>query len=480
MHSNVDTQPKTTGATPTGKSPVARLWGFFSSMKTAIALLLILAAASVVGTVIEQGLPAEMYIGRYGQHTYRVLKAVMLTDVYHSPWYNLLLALIGLNLTVCSVNRFRIAWRRTFSPNPVVKAPQIESMQRSERYTTTVDAHDAAHRVCSSLRSAAYHCTVDRGADAVSIHAVRGRMNTWGPYLTHLSILIIFAGAIIGHRLGFEGRTLIQEGESMRNYYVPGDGGMRTLDFDLRLRSFKVEHDAEHNPTAYKSDLDVLDGGVPAAHKVIDVNHPLTYKGVSFFQESYGIAGLKVKVTGRSGRPRTLNYEIRQDTDGSYTIPENAPRLVAVDGKTFAIFVHSFEPDFVEEMNGSASPMPIHPAVQVYANDKWPGDKAMKWWSVLGWLPVGKSVDYNGCTITLDRAVSYTVLGVSMNPGLPVVYVGFALMLLGVFISFYVTRKTIRIRVTDSSTGTVVLVGASTRAPESGFDRIFDRIREAL
>ncbi len=46
---------------------IRALWVFFSSMKTAITLLLLLAIGSVIGTIIPQGGPPEMYIQKYGQ-----------------------------------------------------------------------------------------------------------------------------------------------------------------------------------------------------------------------------------------------------------------------------------------------------------------------------------------------------------------------------------------------------------------------------
>ncbi|MGB9588946.1 MAG: cytochrome c biogenesis protein ResB, partial [Armatimonadota bacterium] len=45
---------------------ISALWVTFSSMKTAIVLLLLLAVISVAGTLIPQGGPPDMYYQMYG------------------------------------------------------------------------------------------------------------------------------------------------------------------------------------------------------------------------------------------------------------------------------------------------------------------------------------------------------------------------------------------------------------------------------
>ena len=457
----------------------AALWRTFSSMKTAIVLLPILAAASVAGTIIEQNAPA----GAYNPSVYPILKALGLTDFYHSGWYVLLLTLISINLTVCSINRFGISWRRTFQPRASAKPGQTARMQRSEKLTSPNTVEEAAGKVMAALRAGAHRILREQdGGDAV-LYASKGRLGIWGPYLTHLSILVIFAGAILGNRLGFHGRVTIAEGDWTDSYYLEGGGQERDLGFRLALRKFTIEHDNDRNPTGYKSDLQVFEGGNPAAGKVIDVNHPLTYKGISFFQADYGLSGIVIRVTGPDGDTERFSLDVKtQDTPAGkqYFISSDPWKEVRIGGRKLTIFAHDLAPDYIGGERINASDMPLNPAILVMANDRFPEYRGLDAWSKLGWLAVSDSAKYNGFTITLEKAIDYTGLGVARNPGLPAVYSGFGLMLLGVFIAFYVSHKVISVRISSSEGGAAILIGGMSRSDPSALDKDFERLRNAL
>ncbi|HUV04163.1 MAG TPA: cytochrome c biogenesis protein ResB [Armatimonadota bacterium] len=455
------------------------VWRTFSSMKTAIVLLLILAAASVAGTVIEQNAPAEAY----DPSLHPILKALGLTNVYGSSWYVLLLALIGINLMVCSINRFGTAWRRTFRPRVAAKPSQIANMQRSEKLASTGTVQEAAGKVAAALCAGSYHVVTEQDGSEVVLYASKGRPGIWGPYVTHLSILVIFAGAMLGNRLGFHGHTIIAEGDYTDSYLLQDNGQKGDLGFRIALEQFTIEHDKERNPTGYKSDLKVFEGGRLAARKVIDVNHPLTYKGVSFFQADYGLSGLVMKITGPNGDTERFHVNVwTQDTPSGkqYCISGDPWSEVKLGGRKLTIFVHNLAPDYIGGEQINASDMPLNPAILIMANDRFPEYKGLDAWSRLGWLPVSHSAEYKGFRITLEKAIDYTGLEVVRNPGLPIIYSGFGLMLLGVFISFYISHKVVRIRVSPSKEGAAVVAGGMSRSDPSVLDKDFERLRSAL
>ena len=80
------------------------LLNFFTSVRVAITLLIILICASIVGTLVPQGGTAQDYAVRYGQFG-SVLERLQLTRLYHSFWYIALLALFALNIIVCTLER---------------------------------------------------------------------------------------------------------------------------------------------------------------------------------------------------------------------------------------------------------------------------------------------------------------------------------------------------------------------------------------
>lgn len=351
-------------------APLKAIWNILSSMKTAVVLLLLVAAASVLGTVERLGL----------------------TDFYHTVWYNSLLALIGLNLMVCSINRFGATWRH-------------------------------ARRIRQ-----------EQGVLILSI---------WGPYLTHLSLLVIFAGAILGSRLGFEGYTTIIEGKHAESCTLKS-GPEKSLGFQVTLNKFTIEHDADHNVTGYKSDLAIYDNNKLAKKKVIDVNHPLAYKGISFYQVDYGLDCFILKITAPTGETAWIPFGIDTQNvpeEKQYVFTDSPLKQIGLGGKKLSIYVHNFAPDFISDKEINAGFIPINPAAQIMVSDRFPEYKGLDAWQQLGWLELYDSVKFKGFTITMEDITEYTSLQVAKNPGLPIIYAGFGLLLIGVFVSFYITRK---------------------------------------
>lgn len=471
------------------------LWALFSSMKTAIVLLLLLAAASIAGTIIEQNqLPAH-YIRHYGVGKYNLFRSMGLTNLYHSTWYVLLLWLFATNLAVCSINRFGIAWRKTFQPKVAARAEQIANYQPSETLSCSGRVDDVAPKVASALRSASYRVWKEQAGSEIAFYAAKGRMSVWGPYLTHLSILVIFAGSILGGVMGSNGYVTITEGKRADSYRreAPDQKEEDTkLGFGVGLRKFHIKYDTRRlahgfvsrEVVGYKSDLQVYEGGKPVLRRVVDVNHPLTYRGMSFFQSSYGLLGFWVKVTAPNGESRRLPFWIalQDNPQGgqTYAITDQPYKTLQFGDKKLTVFVHNFVPDFVGGKQVAASNLPINPAAQVMVNERFPEYRGMDAWTKLGWLPIAKPVDYKGYTVTLDDAVDYTHLQVSQNPALPVIYTGFAMMLIGVFMSFYVVHKVVRVCVSPSKEGVAVVAGGISRGEPSAFDRDFARLRDAI
>jgi hypothetical protein len=82
-----------------------RFWDFFASVKLSFVLLLSLALASVLGTLLPQKEHVSVYVQQFGEAGARLILGLRLDDMYHAPWFLLLLALLAANLVICSLNR---------------------------------------------------------------------------------------------------------------------------------------------------------------------------------------------------------------------------------------------------------------------------------------------------------------------------------------------------------------------------------------
>jgi len=78
------------------------IWDFFCSLKLTIVILILLAATSIIGTIIQQNRQPEEYIRIYGEATFRLFEKLHFFDMYHSWWFLALLTLFAINLVSCS------------------------------------------------------------------------------------------------------------------------------------------------------------------------------------------------------------------------------------------------------------------------------------------------------------------------------------------------------------------------------------------
>ncbi len=77
-------------------SPIDQVWDFFISVKLAIFTLIILAIASIFGTIVEQNQPPEKYHQIYEDWAFALMNRINLFDMYHSWWFTV-------NLTCCTI-----------------------------------------------------------------------------------------------------------------------------------------------------------------------------------------------------------------------------------------------------------------------------------------------------------------------------------------------------------------------------------------
>ena len=90
---------------------------FISSMRFAIILLVIMAAACSVGSLVTQNQTYAWYAARYSERTAALIVALHLDDAFHSWYFILISAFLCLNLLLCNVIRLPSLIKRTAKEN---------------------------------------------------------------------------------------------------------------------------------------------------------------------------------------------------------------------------------------------------------------------------------------------------------------------------------------------------------------------------
>ncbi len=434
------------------------VWDFFCSLKLAIFTLITLAVTSIIGTVIEQNLTRQQYLRVFSEKTYNALNKLQFFDMYHSWWFIALLVLFCINLICCSIKRFPRVWRIVHNPVLTPDDKMLKAFSNSDEVRVKGDLASWSARMEEFLRDnfAAPRKTVTESG--VYLYAEKNRFSRLGVYVTHLSILIIFTGAIIGNLFGYKGYVTIAEGDTVSKFWLRGDQIPRPLGFDLRCDDFSVSfYPGSQRPKEYRSVLTIIDDGkVTVDKRPIVVNDPLTYNGITFYQSNYGPAGdevvqIKVKLRGEDkvdaltfsrGDVATLpnGDKVRlADFTSSYRNFGAAARveMIPADGERQVVTIFKNFPDFDKERKGK----------------------------------------YVFTLVDFDQRY-YTGLQVTKDPGVWVVWLGCALLVLGCIVAFFVSHRRLWLVLKeDKGKVKIRLVGSSHRN-QPAFALYFDSLKE--
>ena len=447
------------------QSVMDKVWNFFTSLKLAISVLIVLAVASIFGTIVEQNQPIEKYRQVYTDATIRVLDALSLFDMYHSWWFLLLLVLFTVNLSCCTLDRLPRVLKVVRNPKTTLDDNLEKSLGLVERWKKKGSLDAWVDGYAQAVGKIAGKPVVTRNGETVHLYAEKGVVSRFGVYVTHLSIIVIFIGAIVGNVLGFKGFVNILEGQSIRQVETPS--GARTIDlgFQVRCNTFSLTFYTDQHghqtqqPKEYASDLSVIDNGREVLRKRIVVNDPLQYKGIWFYQSSYGPAGsasAQLSVQDASGAPVTnLSLFVGQ--------PAEIPGYGTVTGV-------DYQPNY----------QGLGPALLVVLEK--PGQAAARFWLAQN-RPEFDRQRKDRFVLVFGglRQAYFTGLQVAKDPGVNVVWAGCTLMVVGIIIAFFMSHQRLWVRLAPTGDGRVdVVVAGSASKNRLAFEKKFEKIRTDL
>lgn len=444
-----------------------KIKSFFTSVKLTIGLLIAIAVASILGTLIPQGGVSEEFARRVGPGLVSVFNTLQLFDMYHSIWFFLLMGLLSANLVSCSWARFPATlrlFRRTEAapPDSVFKDPPLAGTIKFEG-----SPDEFSKKIESALDSLRFR-KVQAKENIIS--GEKGAFSHFGVYFVHLSVIVIIAGAVIGSLFGFDGFANIPVGGAVESVVLKNGKGMHKLDFSIRCDDFKAEFYEGGVPKEFKSDISLLKNGAPVLSGPLMVNHPIEYEGVRIFQASYGEeaseAVLKVK-----------------SPSGSRLVTARLGESFDLPGNINPAHVIRIESDLMKM--GPAVKLSIDsPAgeVQLWVFQNIEGIR-MSHPDIFEIAPMFNPARLKPYHFFLEGISTrqFTGLQVNSDPGLPLVGTGAALMIFGFLVVYLLSRRQVWVRVekVDGRKARVSIAGRCSRDP-AGLDRDMKRIWEKL
>ncbi|MBF2085673.1 cytochrome c biogenesis protein [Thermoleptolyngbya sp. C42_A2020_037] len=410
-----------------------------ADLRLAIVLLLAIALFSVSGTVIEQGQSLAFYQENYpespalfGFLTWKVILTAGLDHVYRTWWFLALLILFGSSLIACTFTRqfptLKAAQKWSYYTQP----RQFEKLAMSaEVDAATLDGLEPL------LQRKGYR--LFREGDR--LYARKGIVGRIGPIIVHASMILVLLGSIWGAMTGFFAQEMIPSGETftIQNIFDAGPWAEPQIpkDWSVRVNRFWIDYTPEGNIDQFYSDLSVLDAaGQEVKRKTIHVNEPLRYKGVTLYQADWAIAAVRVQLNNSP----ILQIPMGQlDTGGA--------------GRLWGTWLPT-KPDLSEGVSLIAKD--LKGTVLVYDQDG----------QLISTVRAGMATEVNGVRLTVAELVGSTGLQIKADPGIPIVYTGFGLLMISVLMS-YVSHS----QVWALQQGKTLYVGGRTNRAQVAFER---------
>ena len=369
----------------------AKLLNTLASVKFAVTVVVLIAVACLIGTLLPQGTEVVAYVRKNPSAAERMqfFDKLGLTHVFYSWWFIALLGVLASTVATCSMRRF---------------------------------------------------ATVRRTTGSVQRRAL-------GSMITHISILLILVGGVIRGMWGEKGYIELREGQTQAQFQI--DKRSKPLPFALQLADFKIETYAEGKRADQDRGDQIL---VEWPERKLRAQLPVQLDIQQSFADSFRIRVLKYI-------PDFIVDMKTREVSSRSNEPNNPAILVEVVGPNYQNnrWLFARFPDFVmHTADGHESgPSPIR---MVYENSGAPKTQAAVTGPIKSFkstlrivennqvvqtrvVEVNSPFRYKGYTFYQSgynpRDLSWTSLQVVRDPGVPVVYAGFCLMIAGLFIVFY-------------------------------------------
>ena len=259
------------------------IWRQLTSMRTALALLLLLAVASIPGSIFPQRSQNPLKVNEYygtNPGLAKWLDRLALFNVYSSPWFSAIYILLFISLIGCVLPR---TWEHFKSARalPPMTPKNLERLEEFHEIKVSHSEGDLLALAESALRKRRYR--IRKLPD--SIGAEKGFIRETGNLLFHLSLILLLIGVAFGSLGGMRADVIVSEGETFTNVATSYDslstGTLFSIDdippFAITVKKFQAKYDLVTNaPLDYQLEVSVVDKpGSPSRNEIVKVNKPL-------------------------------------------------------------------------------------------------------------------------------------------------------------------------------------------------------------
>jgi cytochrome c biogenesis protein len=317
-------------------------------MRTALLLLLLLAAASVPGSIYPQRSADPNGVVKYfddNPELAAVLDFFQLFDVYTSIWFSAIYILLFASLVGCVLPRTKIHYE-ALKAEPVQTPTNLSRMPVYEQ-VVSVSPADPTETAKRLLTKQGYR-VIQRGD---SISAEKGYLRETGNLVFHFSLVGVLIAIGIGGGLSFSGQRVLAEGDTFVNNLAGFDSLSPGTFFNpdnlaplsVSLDKFEVDYDFKNEtnigaPLDFRATVTVRSPEDQVGKTaLVRVNQPLDATGASVYLTGHGYAP-EITIRDANGNISYSGATVFLPQDGNMTsigiikVPDNLPEQIGIVG----------------------------------------------------------------------------------------------------------------------------------------------------
>ncbi len=418
------------------------VWRFFISLRLTFVLLVIIGLGAILGMSFDQTITFEEFYQTRALDAWstRALSFFELYDTFHSWWFSLAILFLAANLIACSIERLPRIYFDAVRPRPYLDNRRLLglSLQHEMHTHSLSDAQNLIKSFHHSLK-----LQKKRHQQSLFYFADTKILGRFGVYIVHIALLIVMFSSIYTTQSGVDALVQIEEGKKTRFVRAKGAGGItytHDLGFYIGCKDFRLRTFVDNSPMEYESDLFIED---TEARRLLDqtvrVNEPLSYAGYTFYQSSFQPLAsdkiVEIEVRDRASFKKRVRLRLGEELkldNGDVFIPE----------KLF------------EDFAGLG---------QAVRMQKRAPDKNTTYFHIFRRHPEFDDVVRNDSFILslVDVDQEYaTGLSIGKVPGISVIFSGFLLLLVGIFLCFFIVPIRYFARIDPAIDGYKLIFGA--------------------
>lgn len=315
------------------QSTIRILFRFLGSMNLAITLLVAIAIAAVIGTVVKQSQPYPDYVLKFGPFWFEVFKRLDLFNVYSSSWFLTILGFLVLSTSVCVYRNLPRILRDVSDYREHTQRTALQKLEHCVELASTISPEQNLAACMAILQRHRYRFRQQTGNGLALLAAKKGAGGRLGYLFSHIAIIIICIGGLLDGNLplkiaewrgqlavetrripasdipaistlstdnaSFRANIDIAEGSTANLAFIDYKDGylLQKLPFTIQVDDFRIEHYPSGQPKSFESDLTIVDPSRSEPYKqTLSVNHPLSYRGYTIYQNSFGDGGSKLQL----------------------------------------------------------------------------------------------------------------------------------------------------------------------------------------